>query len=52
MSDVLVLKIGGSVQGEEGAALDVVATLNDSGHSLVVVHGAWASRRASSADFA
>jgi acetylglutamate kinase len=35
----IVLKIGGSVQGEEGAALDVVATLNDSGHSLVVVHG-------------
>jgi len=50
MSDVLVMKIGGSVQGEEGAALDVVATLNDSGHSLVVVHGGgplateWAGR--------
>ena len=35
----IVLKIGGSVQGEEGAALDVLAALNDSGHSLVVVHG-------------
>src|SRR5258705_11640953 len=39
MSDVLVLKIGGSILGEEAAALDVVAALNDSGHSLVVVHG-------------
>ena len=39
MSDVLVLKIGGSILGEEAAALDVVAALNDAGHSLVVVHG-------------
>ena len=39
MSDVLVLKIGGRVLGEEAAALDVVAALHDSGHSLVVVHG-------------
>jgi acetylglutamate kinase len=35
----IVLKIGGSVQGEESAALDVLAALNDSGHTLVVVHG-------------
>jgi acetylglutamate kinase len=35
----IVLKIGGSVLGEEAAALDVVAALNDAGHSLVVVHG-------------
>src|SRR5258705_3103473 len=39
VSDVVVLKIGGSVLGEEAAALHVVAALNDSGHSLVVVHG-------------
>jgi acetylglutamate kinase len=39
LSDVVVLKIGGSVQGEEGAALDVLSALNDSGHALVVVHG-------------
>jgi acetylglutamate kinase len=39
VSDVVVLKIGGSILGEEAAALDVVAALNDSGHSLVVVHG-------------
>jgi len=39
VSDVLVLKIGGSILGEEAAALDVVAALNDAGHSLVVVHG-------------
>jgi acetylglutamate kinase len=39
VSDILVMKIGGSVLGEEAAALDVVAALNDSGHSLVIVHG-------------
>jgi acetylglutamate kinase len=39
VSDVLVLKIGGSVLGEEAAALDVVAALHDGGHRVVVVHG-------------
>jgi acetylglutamate kinase len=39
VSDVLVLKIGGRVLGEEAAALAVVTALHDSGHSLVVVHG-------------
>jgi acetylglutamate kinase len=39
VSDVVVMKIGGSVLGEEAAALDVVAALHDSGHSLVIVHG-------------
>ena len=39
MSDLIVLKIGGSVAGEDAAALDAIASLDDSGHSLVVVHG-------------
>jgi len=39
VSDVVVLKIGGAVLGEEAGALDVVGALHDSGHSLVVVHG-------------
>jgi acetylglutamate kinase len=49
-SDVVVLKIGGSVAGEDAAALDAIAALHDSGHSLVVVHGGgplldeWAGR--------
>ena len=49
-NDVVVLKIGGSVAGEDVAALDAVASLHDSGHSLVVVHGGgplvgeWASK--------
>ena len=38
-SDLIVLKIGGSVAGEDAAALDSVASLHDAGHSLVVVHG-------------
>ncbi len=38
-SDVVVLKIGGSVAGEDAAALDAIAALHDGGHSLVVVHG-------------
>jgi acetylglutamate kinase len=38
-NDIVVLKIGGSVAGEDAAALDSIASLNDSGHSLVVVHG-------------
>ena len=37
--DLIVLKIGGSVAGEDAAALDAIASLDDSGHSLVVVHG-------------
>ncbi|HEY6958862.1 MAG TPA: acetylglutamate kinase [Candidatus Limnocylindria bacterium] len=39
MSDTIVLKIGGSVAGEDAGALDAIAALNDSGHDLVVVHG-------------
>jgi len=39
VSDLIVLKIGGSVAGEDAAALDAIASLDDSGHSLVVVHG-------------
>jgi len=37
--EVVVLKIGGSVAGEEAAALDVIAALHDAGHPLAVVHG-------------
>src|SRR5437870_785808 len=33
------MKIGGSVAGEDAAALASIAALNDGGHSLVVVHG-------------
>ncbi len=50
MSDVIVLKIGGSIAGEDAAALDAIAALNDSGHDLAVVHGGgplvgeWAER--------
>src|SRR5258708_28658937 len=45
-----VLKVGGRVGGEEGAALDLVAALNDGGRPVVVVHGGgplvgdWATR--------
>ncbi len=39
MSDLIVLKIGGSVAGEDVAALDAIASLDDAGHSVVVVHG-------------
>ena len=38
-NDLIVLKIGGSVAGEDAAALDAIASLNDGGHSLVIVHG-------------
>jgi acetylglutamate kinase len=38
-SDVIVLKIGGSVAREDAAALDAIASLHDAGHSLAVVHG-------------
>jgi len=50
VSDVVVLKVGGSVAGEDAAALDAVAALHDAGHSLAVVHGGgplvgeWATR--------
>src|SRR5438105_12362960 len=37
--EAVVLKIGGSVAGEDDAALDLVASLNDTGRPLVVVHG-------------
>ena len=39
MSDTIVLKIGGSVAGDDAAALDAIASLNDGGHALAVVHG-------------
>jgi acetylglutamate kinase len=50
VSEVVVLKIGGSIAGEEVAALDVVAALHDAGHPIVVIHGGgplateWATR--------
>src|SRR2546423_6366536 len=37
--EAVVLKSGGSVAGDEDAALDLVASLNDSGRTVVVVHG-------------
>lgn len=37
--ETVVLKLGGSVAGEDDAALDLVASLNDAGRPLVVVHG-------------
>ncbi|TMF28310.1 MAG: acetylglutamate kinase [Chloroflexi bacterium] len=49
-SDVVVLKIGGSVGSESDSALDAVVAMSDSGHPLVVVHGGgplvgeWADR--------
>src|SRR5258708_8557257 len=48
--DAVVLKSGGSVAAEDDAALDLVASLNDAGRPLVVVHGGgplvgeWATR--------
>ncbi len=45
-----MLKVGGSVAGEEDAALDLVAALTDGGRPVVVVHGGgplvgdWATR--------
>src|ERR1700704_5549751 len=38
-TDLIVLKIGGSVAGEDAAALDSIASLHDAGHSLAIVHG-------------
>ena len=38
-SDVVVLKIGGSVAGEDAPSLDAIASLDDAGHGVVVVHG-------------
>ncbi len=49
-NDLIVLKIGGSVIGEDTASLDVIGSLHDGGHSLAVVHGGgplvgeWATR--------
>jgi acetylglutamate kinase len=49
-SDVVVLKIGGSVGGEPDGTLEAVVALHDAGHPLVVVHGGgplvgeWAER--------
>ena len=37
--ETVVLKIGGSVAGEDDAALELVASLHDGGRPLVVVHG-------------
>ena len=48
--EAVVLKIGGSVAGEDEAALDLVASLYDSGRPVVAVHGGgplvgdWAKR--------
>src|SRR5438477_489551 len=48
--ETVVLKVGGSVAREDDAALDLVASLNDAGRPLVVVHGGgpligeWASK--------
>ena len=48
--ETVVLKIGGSVAGEDDAALDLVASLPDSGRPVVAVHGGgplvgeWAKR--------
>ena len=38
-NDLIVLKIGGSVAGDDAAALDAIASLHDGGHSLAVIHG-------------
>ena len=38
-NDLIVVKIGGSVAGEDAAALDAIAGLHDGGHSIAVVHG-------------
>jgi acetylglutamate kinase len=49
-NDLIVLKIGGSVAGDDAAALDTIASLHDLGHELAVVHGGgplvgeWATR--------
>jgi len=37
--EIVVLKVGGSVAGEDDAALDLVASLHDAGRPVVVVHG-------------
>ena len=37
--EAVVLKVGGSIASEDDAALDLVASLHDSGRPLVVVHG-------------
>ena len=48
--EAVVLKIGGSVAGEDDAALDLVAALHDSGRPVIAVHGGgplvgdWAKR--------
>ncbi len=48
--EAVVLKIGGSVAGEDDAALDLVASLHDSGRPVIAVHGGgplvgeWATR--------
>lgn len=45
-----MLKVGGSVAGEDDGALDLIASLNDSGRPVVAVHGGgpligdWAKR--------
>ena len=50
MTDLIVVKIGGSVAGDDAAALDTIAALDDAGHGVVVVHGGgplvsdWATR--------
>ena len=50
LRETVVLKIGGSVAGDDDASLDLAASLHDSGRPLVVVHGGgplvgeWATR--------
>lgn len=39
MSDLIVLKVGGSVASEADAAVAAIASLHDGGRPLVVVHG-------------
>lgn len=37
--EAVVLKLGGSIAGDDDGALDLVVALNDTGRPLVVVHG-------------
>ncbi len=37
--EAVVLKVGGSIAGDDDAALDLIASLHDAGRPLVVVHG-------------
>jgi acetylglutamate kinase len=37
--EAVVLKVGGSIAGDDDAALDLIGSLHDAGRPLVVVHG-------------